>query len=115
MTQGTAHSQTQNAVVAVSGHVHAAEQPVRRPGQVRRGEQLAVGVRRARLRDGLRHAQPQLAGAVGGAVRRLRQHGAGDFRPVPVQWSGQVGATERSRVSAAARLRRYEVTRVMRL
>ena len=39
---------------------------------------------------------PDGAGAVGGAVRRLRQRGAGDHRPVHRQRRGQVAAAERA-------------------
>ena len=47
----------------------------------------------------------QRAGAVGGAVRRLRQRRAGHHRPVHLLGREQVAAHERPRDAAAARLR----------
>ena len=47
----------------------------------------------------------QCAGAVGGAVRRLRQRRAGHHRPVHLLGREQVAAHERPRDAAAARLR----------
>jgi hypothetical protein len=52
-------------------------------GRVHSDQLVAERVRRAGLRAGVQHGEPQLAGAVGGAVRRLRQHGAGERPLVP--------------------------------
>lgn len=62
--------------------VHAAAAPVGRPGQVHGLRLGAVGVRGGRLRVRLLGGEPAGAGAVGGAVRRLRQRRAADHRRV---------------------------------
>ncbi len=66
----------------------------------------------ATVRDGLRRIRIRLlaggardAGALGGAVRRLRQRRAGDHRPVHRLGAGQVGADLSAGAAAAARLR----------
>ena len=59
----------------------------------------------ARLRVRLFVGRTQCAGAVGGAVRRLRQRRAGHHRPVHLLGREQVAAHERPRDAAAARLR----------
>ena len=51
-------------------------------------------------------ADPSDSGAVGGAVRRFRQRRSSHHRPVPHRRRGKMAAHERSRVTAAARLRR---------
>ncbi|CAA9463773.1 MAG: 2-oxoglutarate dehydrogenase E1 component, partial [uncultured Solirubrobacteraceae bacterium] len=65
----------------------------------------AVGDRLPGLRIRLRHRGARVARAVGGAVRRLRQRGAGDHRPVHRLGAGQVGTDEPAHAAAAARLR----------
>ena len=92
----------------------AAQRAVRRP------QQPAVGAGRARLRVRLQRPGPGRAGALGGAVRRLRQRRPGDRRPVPRLGPGQVGpdlaawccccrtATRaRGRTTPSARLERF--------
>ena len=64
------------------GRIRAAEQHPRGPGALRGLQLPAVRVRRARLRIRLLAGRSAHAGAVGGAVRRLRQRRAGDHRPV---------------------------------
>ena len=49
---------------------------------------------------------PGRAGALGGAVRRLRERGPGDRRPVHRQRRGQVAPAQRARAAPAAWLRR---------
>ena len=73
--------------------VRAAEPRVPRPeAQQLHGVQLiAVGVRRAGLRAGLLHGEPQQPGAVGGAVRRLRQRSAGAVVGGCGAWAGMGG------------------------
>ena len=72
-----------------------------------RGHQLdAVGGGRARLRVRLFARRAERADAVGGAVRRFRQRRAGGVRPVHLVGRAQVAAHVRSRLPAAARLRR---------
>ena len=61
------------------------------PGAVPHLRFAAVGVRRARLRLRLLGRLPRDAGAVGGAVRRLRQRRPGHHRPVHRGRRGQVG------------------------
>ena len=62
--------------------VDAAVQPHRGPGQVPRLRLAALGVRRPRLRVRLLRGPARGAGAVGGAVRRLRQRRADRDRRV---------------------------------
>ncbi len=76
-----------------------------RAGAVRGHRQPAVGGRRARVRVRLQPGRAELAGAVGGAVRRLRQRRPGDRRPVRVVGRGQVAAHVGPGHAAAARLR----------
>ena len=82
--------------------IRAAEQYRRRPGEDRDLQLAAVGGRRARLRVWLLAGRSEDAGAVGGAVRRLRQRRAGDHRPVHRQRRDQVAADERADAAAAA-------------
>ena len=77
-----------------------------RPGPLRGARQPALRIRRARLRIWLFARRPADPGAVGGAVRRLRQRRAGDHRPVHRRRRGQVAARQRPRPAAAARLSR---------
>ncbi len=58
-----------------------------------------------RLRVRLQLGRPEQAGGLGGAVRRLRERGAGDHRPVHRQLGIEVAAHERYRAAPAARLR----------
>ena len=83
----------------------AAERPARRHGQVPRLRLPAVGVRRGRVRVRLLGRQQGRAGAVGGAVRRLRQRRPDHHRPVPGGRRGQVGPDLGPRPAAAPRLR----------
>ena len=76
------------------------------PRPLRGARQPAVRIRRARLRIWLFARRPEDAGAVGSAVRRLRQWRADDDRPVHRRGRGQVAARQRPRAAAAARLRR---------
>ncbi len=86
--------------------IRAAEQHRARPGEDRDLQLAAVRSRRARLRIRLHAGRSAHAGAVGGAVRRLRQRRAGDHRPVPGERREQVAAHVRPHAAAAARLRR---------
>ena len=63
--------------------VHAARAHPRKAGDVRGARQPAVGGRRARLRVRLQPGHARRADDLGGAVRRLRERGAGDHRSVP--------------------------------
>ena len=85
--------------------VHAARPPGAGPGALRDLQLDAVRGGRARVRVRLQPRLPRGAGALGGAVRRLRQQRAGDHRPVPQRRRGQVGPAVRPRAAAAARLR----------
>ena len=85
--------------------VHAAGAPVRRPGAVLRLRLAALGVRRDGLRVRLLGRPARGAGAVGGAVRRLRQRRPVDHRRVHLRRRGQVGPALRRRAAAPARLR----------
>ena len=76
-----------------------------RPGALRGDRQPAVRGGRAGLRVRLFVGRAQCAGAVGGAVRRLRQRRAGHHRPVHLLGREQVAAHERPGDAAAARLR----------
>ena len=66
---------------------------------------VAVRVRRGRVRVRLLGGQQGRAGAVGGAVRRLRQRRPDHHRPVPGGGRGQVGSDLRAGAAAAARVR----------
>ena len=68
--------------------------------------QPAQRIWRARVRIWLCARRPEDAGAVGGAVRRLRQRRADHDRPVHRRGRGQVAARQRPGDAAAARLRR---------
>ncbi|XP_039476406.1 oxoglutarate (alpha-ketoglutarate) dehydrogenase a (lipoamide) isoform X4 [Oreochromis aureus] len=83
--------------------LHPHEPPVPGPGAIHRLQQLAVRVRRARLRAGIRHGEPERSDPVGGSVWRLPEHGAVHHRPVHLRRAGQVGEAERHRAAAAAR------------
>ena len=61
--------------------------------------------RRARFRIRLQPRLPGRTGALGSAVRRLRERGAGDHRSVHHQRRGQVEPAQRPRPSAAPRFR----------
>ena len=87
------------------GGVHAAGQPDRGPGEVLRLRLAAQRVRGARLRVRLLGGQPEGAGAVGGAVRRLRRRRADGHRRVHQLRRGQVGPALGRRHAAAARPR----------
>ncbi len=88
------------------GDLAASPAPGGRPSADRDLEQPAVGDGRARLRVRLQPRSSRGAGAVGGAVRRLRQRGAGGHRSVPRRRRGQVAPALGPRAAAAARLRR---------
>ena len=65
----------------------------------------ALGVRGARLRVRLQPRRAERAGALGGAVRRLRQRRPDHDRPVHLVGRGEVAADVGPRHAAAARLR----------
>ena len=78
--------------------VHAAHAPLRRPGaSFYVYDSLLVGVRRDGLRVRLLGGPPRGAGAVGGAVRRLRQRRADDHRRVHHLRRAEVGPAVRRR------------------
>ena len=85
--------------------VDAAVQPHRGPGEVLRLRLAALGVRRARLRVRLLGGPAGGAGALGGAVRRLRQRRPDRHRRVHLRRQDQVAPAVRRRAAAAARLR----------
>ena len=85
--------------------VDPAGQPRRGPGEVLRLRLAALGVRRAGLRVRLLGGPSGGAGALGGAVRRLRQRRPDDHRRVHHLRRDQVGPAVRRRAAAAARLR----------
>ena len=87
------------------GQVRAAEPRGRRAGAHRDHRQPAERGGRAGLRVRLLVGRAQRAGAVGGAVRRLRQRRAGHHRPVHLLGREQVAAHGRPGDAAAARLR----------
>jgi 2-oxoglutarate dehydrogenase E1 component len=72
-------------------------------GRLHRHRFDPVGRGGARLRIRLRHRRAACTHALGGAVRRLRQRGAGGHRPVHQLGRHQVGAVLRSGDAAAAR------------
>ena len=82
-----------------------AVEPQRGAGEVLRLRLAALGVRRARLRVRLLGGPARGAGAVGGAVRRLRQRRPDRHRRVHHRGRDQVGPAVRRRPAAAARLR----------
>ena len=75
------------------------ERPVRAPQQ----PALRAGVHGLRVR--LQRPGARRAGALGGAVRRLREQRAGDHRPVPRVRPRQVGPDLAAHAAPAARLR----------
>ena len=83
--------------------VHAARAHPRQAGDVRGARQPAVGGRRAGLRLRLQPGHAGGAHDLGGAVRRLRERGAGDHRSVPLLVGGEVAPRERPGDAAAAR------------
>ena len=85
--------------------VDAAVQPHRGPGEVPRLRLAALGVRRPRLRVRLLRGPARGAGALGGAVRRLRQRRPDRDRRVHHLRQDQVAPGVRRRAAAAARLR----------
>mmetsp|Transcript_100889 Transcript_100889/g.282770 ORF Transcript_100889/g.282770 Transcript_100889/m.282770 type:complete len:225 (+) Transcript_100889:2016-2690(+) len=85
--------------------LHAQQPEPRAAGALHRPELDPLGVRRARLRAGLHLREPARARGLGGAIRRLREHGAGDDRPVHLRGGAQVAAADGPRDAAAARLR----------
>src|SRR3712207_8197473 len=82
--------------------VHAAVPPVRGAGEVLRLRLAAQRVRRARLRVRLLGRQPEGAGPLGGAVRRLHQRRADGDRRVHHLRRGQVGPAVGRGAPAAA-------------
>ena len=80
-------------------------QPRRGPGEVLHLRLAAVRVRRAGLRVRLLGGPSRGAGALGGAVRRLRQRRPDRHRRVHLLRRDQVGPAVRRRAAAAARLR----------
>ena len=68
--------------------------PAERDRAVRAAQLAAVGDRLPRLRVRLLRPGARGARALGGAVRRLRQRGAGDHRPVPRLGPRQVGTDD---------------------
>ncbi len=83
--------------------IPSAATSVRRPGAGADLRLGAVGIRGARFRVRLLGVQPRGAGAVGGAVRRLRQRRPVGDRRVPLLRRGQVGPAVRGRAVAPAR------------
>ena len=77
------------------GRVRAAQPSRRAPGAVPALRLGAVGVRGARLRVRLLGRRPGGAHGLGGAVRRLRERGAGHDRRVRRRRRGQVGPARR--------------------
>ena len=85
------------------GKVQRAGQPVPRPGAVHGLQLVAVRVRSLGLRARPLDHEPELAGAVGGPVRRLQQHGPVHHRPVLVVRPVQVDPSVRPCLAAPAR------------
>ncbi len=85
--------------------IRAARQHRARPGPHRDLQLAALRAGRAWLRIWLLARRPVDAGAVGSAVRRLRQRRPGHHRPVPRLGRNQVAAHVRPHPAAAARLR----------
>ena len=91
---------------AKTGQTHLPDPVAARRARALRAAQLAAerdrlpGLRVRLLGRGARDAR-----AVGGAVRRLRQRGAGHHRPVHRQRPGQVGPDDAPDAAAAPRLR----------
>ena len=74
------------------GALPAAQPHRARSGELRGRRLDALGVRRARLRVRLQPRRAERAGALGGAVRRLRQRRADHDRPVHLVGRGEVAA-----------------------
>ena len=87
------------------GALPAAQPHQLRPGALRGRRLDAVGIRGARLRVRLQPGRAERAGALGGAVRRLRQRRPDHDRPVHLVGRGEVAAHVGPRDAAAARLR----------
>ena len=87
------------------GAAHSAQLHRPRPGAVRGHRLDAVGGGGAGLRIRLQPRRPEHAGAVGGAVRRLRQRRAGHYRQFHRRRRKQMAAHVGPRHAAAARLR----------
>ena len=85
--------------------VDPAAVPVRGPGQVLGLRLLALGVRGDGLRVRLLRRAARRPGAVGGAVRRLRERRADDRRRVHLLRGAEVGAALLGGPAAAARVR----------
>ena len=81
------------------------QQPGQRRGHVRGLQQPAQRGRLPRLRVRLQRRRPHQHGALGGAVRRLRQQRRDGRRPVHLVGAGQVGTALSPRTAAAPRLR----------
>ena len=82
-----------------------AQGAARRGGALRAPQQPAVGAGVHGLRVRLQRPGARRARALGGPVRRLRELGPGDRRPVPGLRAGQVGSDLAAHAAAAARLR----------
>ena len=93
------HRPDQRRRVDAAGLAH------RGPGEVLRLRLAALRVRRARLRVRLLRGPARGAGALGGAVRRLRQRRPDRHRRVHHRRQDQVAPGVRRRAAAAARLR----------
>ena len=76
-----------------------------RAGAVRALQQPALGSRMPRLRVRLLGGLAREPGALGGAVRRLRQRGAGDHRQLHRLRRGEVGPDDAADPAVATRLR----------
>ena len=85
--------------------VHADAAPRGRHRAVRALQQPALGDRLPRLRVRLLGGEPERAGPLGGAVRRLRQRRPGDHRQLHRLRRVEVGADQPPDAAAAARLR----------
>ena len=85
--------------------VHASQPSCRGPGSLPLVRQLALRVRRGRLRVRLLDRERRRPGLLGGPVRGLRQRSPGDHRPVHRCRGRQMEAAERTGDAAPARLR----------
>ena len=85
--------------------LRADPEPVRGAGAVRAPQQPAVGGRLPRLRVRLLGRLAREPDPLGGAVRRLRQLGAGDHRPVHRRRRVEVGPDDAADAAAPPRLR----------
>ncbi len=86
-------------------HHHPYRQPARRPGPHGAAQQPPLGDGDCGVRVWIQRRGAGGAGAVGGAVRRLRERGSGHHRPVHLGWIGKVGADHPAHPSSAAWLR----------